>query len=157
MKQKSRSRQSDSSAEAVLVDRMFKQLMKSSRMDKSRAKRFARLTRDLSSTFRRVCPNVKPKLRGTVIALLLDVFYYCDGIKKDVQKLTRLKRPTDAQALGSFLTDMQWLRLQHQQRYIAELLRIIPTLLRSMKVREGTRSSRKGSIDQFIDLVDSCQ
>jgi hypothetical protein len=133
---------------------MFKKLMKST-MDKQRAKRFARLSRGLSITFRRVCPNVKPKLRGTIIALLLDVVYCSDEIKKDVQKLTRLKHPRDAQALASFLQDLQLLRLEHQRRYIAQLLRSMPTLLRSIKKREGPESPRKGLIDQLTDLLDS--
>jgi hypothetical protein len=155
MKQKSRTRQSEASEDAALVERLFTKLIKSSTMDKSRAKRFARLSRNLANTFCRVCPNVSPKLRGTVIALLLDVFDYSGEIKKDVQKLTRLKRPTDAKAFGSFLTDMQLLRLQHQQRSIADLLHNIPILLRSVNKGKGTQSTKRGLIDELADTVDS--
>jgi hypothetical protein len=157
MKQKSSIRHTDSSAEAALAERMFTKLMKSSSMDKRRAKQFARLSRDLSNTFRHVCPNIKPKLRGTIIALLLDVFHCSDNIKKDVRKLTRLKRPRDTQALGSYLQDMQMLSLDQQRRFIAELSRNIPALVRSIKKREGMRSPRKGLIDELTDLVDSYQ
>jgi hypothetical protein len=155
MKQKSRTRQRDSSEDAALIARMFQKLMKNARMDKRRAKRFVRLSRNLSNTFRHVCPNANPELRGEMIALLLDVFDLSDGIKKDVQKLTRLKRPTDAQTLRSYLTDMQLLRLQHQQRYIAELRRDIPILLRSVKKGNGTQSRRRGLIDELTDMLGS--
>ncbi|HXQ25751.1 MAG TPA: hypothetical protein VN822_05020, partial [Candidatus Acidoferrales bacterium] len=111
------------------------------------------LSRSLSKTFDHVCPTTNPELRGRIIALLVDVVRYSDGIKKDVQKLTRLKRPTDARALRSFLTDMQLLRLQHQQRYIAELRRNIPILLRSVKKGNGTQSKRRGLIDELTDMV----
>jgi hypothetical protein len=157
MKQKSRTRRSLSPEQTVVVARMFKRLMKSTTMDKESAKRFARLSRSLSSTFRGVCPNVNPKLRGTLVALLLDVVNGSDKIKKDVQKLTRLKRPKDAQTLGSVLKDLQLLRLESQQQYIAQLSRSIPTLLRSIKKREGMQSPRKGLVDELTDLLDSCE
>jgi len=151
MKLKTRNRQSHSSEDSAIVERMFRRLM--SAVDKRQSKALGRLSRSLSKTFDHVCPTTNPELRGRIIALLVDVVRYSDGIKKDVQKLTRLKRPTDARALRSFLTDMQLLRLQHQQRYIAELRRNIPILLRSVKKGNGTQSKRRGLIDELTDMV----
>ena len=88
-----------------------------------------------------------------MIPRLLDVFDYSEKIKKDVQRLTRLKRSTDAQTLRSSLTDMQPLRLQRQQRYIAELQRKIPIFLRSVKKENGTQSKKRGLIDELTHLV----
>lgn len=156
MKQEPRTSRRLSPQQTVVVERMFKKLMKSTAMDKRSTKRFARLSRSLSSAFRGVCPNVKPKLEGTLVALLLDVVIGSDQIKKDVQKLTRLKQPKDAQVLGSFLQDLQF-RLESQQQYIAQLSRSIPTLLRSLKKREGRQSPRKGLIDELTDLLDSLE
>jgi hypothetical protein len=152
MKQKLTTGRSDSQDKAR---RMFKKLMKHSTMDKQRAKRFSRLSRDLSITFRTVCPNVKPKLIGTIIALLLDVVDRSDQIRRDVQELTRFKHPRDAQALKSSLQDLQFLSLAHQRRHIAQLLRYMPSLFRGIKTGEGSRSPRKGLIDQLTDILDS--
>ena len=152
MKQKAKTSKSDSSKDDAIVKRLFQSLMKTNRMSKRRRKQFVRLSRNLSNTFDHVCPGVNNELKGTMIALLLDTSDYSDGIKKDVQKLTRLKHPTDAQTLRSYLTDMQLLRLQHQQGCIAQLRREIPILVRSIKKNEkGKQSKRRGTIDKLTD------
>lgn len=136
--------------EAAIVERIFKKLTKSSRMGNGRSKQFARLSRNLSNTFRRVCPNVKDELRGTTVALLLDVFHYSHAIENDVQRLARLKHPRDAQTLRSYLRDMELLRLQHQQRYIAQFRRHIPILLRSVQDGNVTQSRKRAWLTKSV-------
>jgi hypothetical protein len=153
MKQKPRTKRRDSLEDAARVQRIFKKLAKSSTMGKSRSKRFVQLSRNLSNTFRHVCPDVNSKLRGKTIGLLLDVFDYSYKIEKDVQKLAHLTHPRDVQTLRSYLTDMQLLSLQGQQRYIAELRRHIPILLRSMKKGNGTQSGKRGLVDEISAML----
>lgn len=131
------------------ADRILRNLLESKKTDKVRLKTQRRLLRNLSATFNTIWPELDPDLTGTVIALLLDIFDYSDRIKDDIQRLATLRRPRDAQTLRSFVQDLLILNLQHQGRYIAELRRDLPKLMRRARDAKVRQSEKRGEIDQI--------
>ncbi len=107
-----------------------------------RTRTLLRRTRELSATFRSLCPRLDSKLLGSAVVGLLGSVDCAADLSERLRDITCIKGPGKRAQLRSILMEIQEFALAEQRRQVEVLRRDIPRLLKQLKVRDH-RSGRR--------------
>jgi hypothetical protein len=115
-----------------------------------KAREYARLARELSRVFRAICPRLDSKVRGRMVACLIDSVHYGSSLNDFLLEVARIKGRKRGQ-LRAILISIQEVALDGQRRQISSLKRDIPLVLKHLGTGEirGRRDAPKQVISHL--------
>jgi hypothetical protein len=90
---------------------------------------------------RTALPNTDPRLIGSFLANLLDLWEASQKLEWELQKLSKLRLPRDQETLRSVLIWIDAIQIDLASFWIGEVKRDLPRLLKAMDKLERRSSS----------------